>query len=292
MSGNSKYALFAAVLWGINYPLVKGVLSVVNENTFLIIRFSLASVLFVAYLLTKGESLRIRHEHITSVLLLGALGVGLYNIVWTYGIHKTTSANAALLISASPIFTGIYSVLSGAEKMTRHKWGGTLIAFAGICIIISWTPGARFSTASEVFAGNVLMLAGSVLFSLYAVLAKPLLRHYSPVKLTTLAMLVGAPIIVTYALIQMPELHYSYSLSTWAGMFYIVVMGTIVAFISWYKGVQRTSPFQTVVCHFIVPVMSMVMGALFLDEVVNTAMILGAFFVFAGLVAVKWAPRR
>lgn len=290
MNGSSKYAIFAAMLWGINYPLVKGVLSIVNENTFLVIRFSLAAFLFVAYLLTQGESLRIHHEHITPVFLLGVLGVGLYNIVWTYGIHKTTSANAALLISASPIFTAIYSALSGAEKMTRHKRGGTLTAFAGICIIISWTPGARFSSASEVFAGNVLMLAGSVLFSLYAVLAKPLLRYYSPVKLTSLAMLVGAPIIVTYALVRMPVVPYFYSLATWAGMLYIVVMGTIVAFIFWYKGVQRTSPFQTVVCHFIVPVVSMIMGALFLDEVVNAAMISGAVLVFIGVVAVKWEP--
>lgn len=290
MNGNSKYAIFAALLWGINYPLVKGVLSVVNENTFLVIRFTLATVLFVAYLLARGESLRVQYEHILPILLLGVLGVGFYNIVWTYGIHKTTSANAALLISSSPIFTGIYSLLTGAEKMNRHKWIGTATAFAGICIIVSWTPGARFSMASEVFVGNVLMLVGSLLFSFYAVLAKPLLRHYSPVKLTTLAMLVGVPVILTYALIQGPAVTLAYSATTWAGMFYIVVMGTIVAFIFWYQGVQRTSPFQTVVFHFIVPVMSMIMGVLFLDEVVNASMVMGAIFVFAGLVTVKWEP--
>jgi drug/metabolite transporter (DMT)-like permease len=291
LADNSKYAIFAAVLWGINYPLVKGVLSVVNENTFLVIRFSLAAVLFIAYLLANGESLRIRREHIFPVLLLGVLGVGLYNLVWTYGIHKTTSANAALLISASPIFTAIYSMLSGAEIMTSHKWGGTFIAFAGICIIISNTPGAQFSMESELFAGNLLMLVGSGLFSLYAVLAKPLLRYYSPVKLTTLAMLAGSPIIVSYALIQMPAAPYSYSAAIWAGILYIVIMGTIVAFIFWYKGVQRTNPFQTIVCHFIVPVMSMIMGTLFLAEAINTAMVLGAILVFIGLVAVKWESR-
>ncbi|HWR31779.1 MAG TPA: DMT family transporter [Negativicutes bacterium] len=287
MKGCNGFAITAALLWGINYPLVKAVLQIVPESTFLAIRFSLASVLFLAYLLLSGESLRVRREHFAPILLLGLLGVGLYNIVWTYGIHKTTSANAALLISASPIFTGVYSLMTGAEKMRPKKWLGTLTAFAGICVIVSWTPGARFSLASELFIGNALMVVGSLLFSFYAVLAKPLLQYYSPAKLTTLAMLAGTPVILAYAALQGVNMAVSYSAAIWLGLLYIVVLGTIVAFIFWYKGVQQTSPFQTVVFHFIVPVMSMIMGAFFLAEAVNGAMLLGAILVFIGLATVS-----
>jgi drug/metabolite transporter (DMT)-like permease len=159
----------------------------------------------------------------------------------------------------------------------------TLTAFAGICTIVSFTPGAQFSISSDVFVGNMLMLAGALLFSLYALLAKPLLCYYSPAKLTTLAMLCGLPVILAYALLQEADLSASYPAPIWGGLFYIIVMGTIVAFIFWYKGVQCSSPFQTVVFHFIVPVMSMLMGALFLDEALNSAMLLGAVLVFAGL---------
>ena len=73
MSGNSKYAIVTAILWGINFPLVNGILSDVNENTLLVIRFSLAPVLFTAYLFAHGESLRIRREHM-SHLFLGTRG--------------------------------------------------------------------------------------------------------------------------------------------------------------------------------------------------------------------------
>lgn len=287
MKGCNGFAITAALLWGINYPLVKAVLHTVPESTFLAIRFSLASVLFLAYLLLSGESLRVRREHFAPILLLGLLGVGLYNIVWTYGIHKTTSANAALLISASPIFTGIYSLMIGAEKMRPKKWLGTLTAFAGICVIVSWTPGARFSLASELFIGNALMVVGALLFSFYAVLAKPLLQYYSAAKLTTLAMLAGTPVILAYATVQGVNMAVSYSVAIWTGLIYIVVLGTIVAFIFWYKGVKQTSPFQTVVFHFIVPVMSMIMGALFLGEAVNGEMLLGAILVFIGLATVS-----
>ncbi len=118
--------------------------------------------------------LYIAKEHLRRLVFLGLLGVGVYNIIWTVGIHRTTAANAAILISASPIFTGIYSMFSGREKIGFSKWAGTILAFSGIFLIIYWTPGSEFSLDSSLFTGNILVLAGSILFSLYAILAKPL----------------------------------------------------------------------------------------------------------------------
>ncbi len=109
MLQDNKFAVMAALLWGINYPLVKFVLRSVPETDFLIIRFSAAAFLFTGYLLFSGQNFRVAREHLGRLLLLGFLGVGVYNIIWTLGIHRTTAANAAILISASPIFTGIYS---------------------------------------------------------------------------------------------------------------------------------------------------------------------------------------
>ena len=46
------------------------------------------------------------------------------------------------------------------------------------CALPIWTPGSELKWDSQAFSGNILVLAGSALFSMYAVLAKPLLRHY------------------------------------------------------------------------------------------------------------------
>jgi drug/metabolite transporter (DMT)-like permease len=80
----------------------------------------------------------------------------------------------------------------------------------------------------------------------------------------------------------------SYGLMIWSGFAYIIVFGTIIAFIFWYKGVQQTSPFKTVIFHYIVPVVSMITGSVFLGEAINYERVLGGIMVFAGLLAVKW----
>jgi drug/metabolite transporter (DMT)-like permease len=226
-------------------------------------------------------------------LLLGILGVGVYNIVWTHGIHNTTAANAALLISTSPIFTGIYAVITKQEKVGLNRWIGTLLAFFGIYLIIKWTPGTQFSFSSNSFIGNIFVLSGSILFSLYSIIAKPLLNYYSPTKVTTLAMVSGLPILIMYSILQGNILSYSiFKPQIWLEMTYIVVFGTIIAFVLWYKGIKQTSPVKTVFFHYIVPVMSMVFGAILLGENVFKGQILGAIFVFLGLVIVKCDIQR
>lgn len=287
MLRNEWPAITAALLWGVNYPMVKAVLGEIPENSFLIIRFTVSVALFFLLLLLRGESLKVAKEHGPQLLMLGVLGVGVYNLVWTYGIHETTAANAALLISASPIFTGLYSMIRGDETFGRYHLCGTGLAFAGITAIIAGTPGASFSLAAEGMVGNLLVLAGSVLFAVYAILAKPLLTHYSALKLTTLAMLAGLPVIVGFCLVQGPPLSAVYSSSAWAGLGYIIVMGTVAAFVLWYRGIGRSGPFRTVIFHYIVPVVSMVAGEAFLGEPVTLTMVLGGCLVLVGLMTVK-----
>lgn len=281
------FSIAAALLWGVNYPLVKNVLEEVPENDFLIIRFLFTGILFTAYLIMSGETTKIAKHHFIRVLVLGFICVGVYNIIWTYGIHRTTAANAAILISASPIFTGIYSQLFESEKISWSTWLGTLLAFCGICTIIYWTPGSEINFESSVFIGNILVLIGSILFSMYAILAKPLLRHYSPTKLTALSMILGSPVILIFSMTESHSLTLSYPVRIWLDFVYIVCFGTVIAFIFWYKGLQKTSAYRTVVFHYIVPVVSMVTSSYFFGENINMERIIGAFLVFTGILITK-----
>lgn len=288
VSSGEWYAITAAFLWGINYPIVKLILRTLPEGKFMLIRFAVSIVLLIGYLQFKDEGLRISRIHYGRVLLLGVLGVGLYNIIWTCGIHRTTVANAALLISTSPIFAAIYAVSTKQEKINLRTWIGTILSFGGIYLIVSQTPGAEFNFSSTEFNGSILVLIGSFLFALYAIIAKPMLDYYSPVKLVTLAMLGGLPVITLYGLYQDAVVVWQdIDLLTWFGLSYIIIFGTIVAFAFWYIGIQRTNPVRATVFHFIVPVTSMVFGALLLGDPVTAGQIVGAVLVFSGLIVVK-----
>jgi drug/metabolite transporter (DMT)-like permease len=284
---NDRYSITAALLWGINYVAVKSVLNEIPENSFLLIRFTIAVVILLLYLAATGEGIQVQRSDIIQILLLGILGVGAYNIFWTVGIHLTTASNAALIVSTSPLFTQLYMQFVNKEKISIKRWAFTFLAFYGIFIMISKSPQASFNLGSQFFIGNILVFIGALLFAAYTIFAKPLLQHYSPVKLNALAMLSGLPLLIVYCTLSGPLIIGAVSSMTFFKMFYIIAFGTVAAYICWYSGIKKAGPIKVILFHYIVPVSSMLLGALFLGESVNLAQVFGGILALGGIIAAK-----
>lgn len=281
------YSIIAALLWGINYVAVKSVLAEIPESVFLLIRFTIAVAILLLYLIVTGEGLQIERADIGQILLLGILGVGIYNIFWTVGIHLTTASNAALLVSTSPLFAQLYMQLINKEKIVYRRWAFTLLSFYGVFLMISQSPGANFSFHSRFFIGNIIIFISALLFASYTIFAKPLLERYSPVKLNALAMASGLPLLTVYYFFNGPLAINTVSGITVCKMLYIIVFGTAAAYICWYTGIQKTGPVKVILFHYIVPVSSMILGVLFLEEPINLVQVIGGILALGGIIAAK-----
>lgn len=285
---NDHFAVTAAFLWGINYVTVKSVLWELPEKSFLLIRFSASVALLLLYLFISGETFRIRKEDFLKIVMLGVFGVGFYNILWTAGIHLTTASNAALIVSTSPIFAQLYMQFTGGAKVGGKRWFYTFAAFSGLFLMTGSSPGAVIDLGSRFFTGNLLVLASTLLFASYTVFARPLLMHYTPVKLNALAMASGLPILLFYyASAPAPLSFTTFSGALLAKLSYIIVFGTAAAYICWYEGIKKTGPVKVILFHYIVPVSSMILGATFLKEPVNLPQIAGGILALCGIIAAK-----
>jgi len=280
---NDYYSITAALLWGINYVTVKSVLNELPENSFLLIRFIIAVVLLLLYLVISGESISVRRPDIIKIFMLGVMGVGVYNIFWTVGIHLTTASNAALIVSTSPLFTQLYMQVIKKEEASIRRWIFMLLAFFGIFLMICKSPGASLNLGSQFFIGNIMVFIGALLFAFYTIFAKPLLKYYSPVKLNALAMASGLPLMIVYCTLSDPLVINNVSLITFFKMFYIIVFGTVVAYICWYTGIKKTGPVKVILFHYIVPVSSMILGVVFLGELLTIAQIIGGILALSGI---------
>jgi drug/metabolite transporter (DMT)-like permease len=283
------FALSAALLWGVNYPMVKLVLRDLPEGQFLTIRFVLTAVLLGLHLLRSGEGFRVGRDERGRVLLLGLLGVGAYNVAWTCGIHRTTAGDAALLIAASPIFAGLLGAGSRGERLSVSGWLGTGLGLLGVYALFL---GKGPAGGSRTLIGNGLVLAGSVLFALYAVLAKPLLVQHSPMKLTALAMIGGLPVLIPFGLWECPLPAWRpLGAETALRMGYVILLGTVAAYVLWYRGVERVGAVGTVIALYAVPLVSLLAGVPLLGEAIRPTQAIGGALVLAGLILAKW-PRR
>src|SRR5512134_655761 len=196
-----KWALFAGLVlmtvWGVNFVVTKVVLADLGVAPFLFLRFLLMPLFGFALLLAVYRRHLAkswpRREDLPRFVAAGLVGhtahVGL--VMW--GIDLSTAFSSSLVLTSSPLFTLLILALLGAEKLHGRQLAGTLVAFAGIVVFLSdkFVRGAALAGAGDL----VLLLAAS-LFSLYTVIAKPLVERYGPLNLMCYSLLFGAPPLV------------------------------------------------------------------------------------------------
>ena len=102
---------------------------------------------------------------------------GIYNILWTIGIHLTTASNVALIISTSPLFAQLYMQLIHKEKIGFKRWIFTFLSFYGVFLMISQSTGTNFNFNLRFFVRNLIVFVSALLFAAYTLFSK----HYSAI---------------------------------------------------------------------------------------------------------------
>lgn len=116
-----------------------------------------------------------------SLFCLGAFGLYGYMICYLVGISKTTPVSSAIFNSMQPIWVFLISVFFLHERATLMKIVGIALGFGGalLCIL---TQGSD-DLAHDAFAGNMLCLLSSIVFSVYLILNKKLLEEIGVVTM-------------------------------------------------------------------------------------------------------------
>lgn len=283
--------LFVAVIWGANFTVVKQTLSEIYPMAFVAIRFSLATVFVVLVLKARGEILRFDRDDFLRVLLLGILGIAACQALFIQGIARTTAGNASLLVGTTPIFVTLMSVLLQIEGISPMGVVGVGLSFVGTALIIGAGAGG-ISASDETLMGNLLVLASSASWSMYTLVAQSLMRRYSPLKVTALAMLVGTPFLLLLSLGDaMRQPWASVSAEGWLGVCYSFALATALAFVIWNNSVRKVGNTRTAVFSNLIPIVAVALSWVLLGEALVTWQIVGAVVTLTGVTLARLAPR-
>ncbi|MDA8162237.1 MAG: DMT family transporter [Desulfobacteraceae bacterium] len=279
--------LFVALIWGINFSIVKFALADFHPLTFTVVRFALAAVFLFIVMLLGRESFHIDRRDRFALTGLGFLGITLYNIFFMYGLKYTTASNSALLISLSPLFGALISAGSGKERLTFRISSGLTLATAGVILIIRSRHGEP-SPSSSGIAGDLLTLCATLTWALYTITAKPLLEKYSAIKVTAYSMAAGSILLLPLSLPALRHQRWSaVSIASWAAMAFAAFLAAGVAYVFWYQGVKRIGVTRTMVYHYIMPFAAVFFAAYALEERITLLQIAGGSSILAGVYLVQ-----
>ncbi len=282
--------LFVAVVWGINFSVVKYALGDFHPLSFTVVRFALAAIFLFSVIRFRGQPMLIERRDRTAVIKLGLLGITFYNIFFMVGLKYTSASHSALLISLSPLMGALIEVASGKEQLRGRLSVGIVLATIGVTLIIRSRGAIGFD--KDMLLGDVLTLCATLLWALYTIEARPLLQRYSAISVTAWSVAAGTVLLLPFSIGDIAMQSWSGpSLTAWGALAFAAFIAAGVAYSLWYEGVKRIGVTRTMVYHYLMPFVAVVFAALFLNERIGASQIIGGLAVLAGVALVQSGKR-
>src|ERR1700686_634254 len=140
--GLTDVLLFAmAVIWAINFVVVKYATHIFNPVAFTGLRVGTAAAFLVAFALARGGFALSRRD-VVQLLLLGVIGNGLYQLFFVHGVARARAGNAALIVGAAPAFIAIVARARGLERVKKITLAGIALSVLGVGLVIVGSAGS------------------------------------------------------------------------------------------------------------------------------------------------------
>ena len=282
------------VLWAANFIVVKGIIDIMPPVGFTFLRYSLASVALLAILRWSEGEIRLPRPGAARILLLGGLGFGIYQMLWTVGLQIIPAGDSALLIAASPVLTAVIAVLIGTDTLNPLKAVGVVLSFAGVVLVIAAGVGIEL-TGSPI--GFALTMAAALCWATYTAFGAKVLRRHSPLVLTAWATIGGTLVLAPVGIGQLlapGALGPEQAAALPSIVFAIAFSGLLAAALAnvvVFQGVGLLGPTRVMTLQSLVPAMAVVLAFLFLHEPIRPVQVVGGGIIILGVALTRLASR-
>ncbi len=270
-----------SIVWGSTWLAIKIGLESVTPVFGVAFRFTLAAMILAVILRVRGERLDFRKENLRVFAVLGLFSFSLPFVLVYWGEQYIGSGLASILFATYPFVVAIFShfFLPG-ERLNAFKVGGTLLGFAGI-LVIFWTD---LSTGTAGFPGMAAIVLSTVLQGFSLVVVKRTARHIPPVHLTLGGMLCSIVVLWIMAFTMEDFSALRFDSASIGSIIYLGTFGSVLTFVVYYWLLKRVEALFLSLTALITPILAVILGALLLDEVLNSRIYAGAAMVLLGIV--------
>ncbi len=269
-----------SLVWGSTWLAIKVGLESISPVFGVAFRFTLAALVLYAILRLRGERLSFTRDTLTVFLVLGVSSFSLPFVLVYWGEQYVSSGLASILFATYPFVVATFSHLFlPGERLNAFKVSGTLLGFAGI-IVIFWTD---LSTGSSGFPGMIAIVLSTILQGMSLVVVKRTAKQIPPVQLTLGGMLVSVVILWAMAFALEDPSALRFDSAGVGSILYLGTFGSVLTFVVYYWLLKRVEALFLSLTALITPILAVILGAMFLDEVLGSRVYAGASMVLFGI---------
>ncbi len=277
----------AYLIWGANIVIAKLTLLEIPVMTLAFLRFSLAVILLLPFILPMGKNhFKIKSKDLIRLTIAGILLITL-NITFFYeGLQRTTATNASVIILIVPILAVIVGWIFLKEKIYAVNLFGIVTGLIGALTIIGFPLIFIGNLDSNVFFGNILLITGAAISVLGLLLTKKSLSTYTPLTLTFFLFLIGAITFIIPAFLEYlknPTWINNLTIVGILGLTFITVLSTICAFYLLNVGLKTVDTFKVSLFQYMQPAVAATLAVPLLGERLSFSFIIGTCLIVLGV---------
>ena len=214
-------------------------------------------------------------------LIMGALNNVIPFSLLAWGQLHIESGLTSILNAATAVFGVLVAALIFPdERLTANRLTGVLLGFLGVATTIGLGALASFDVRS---LAQLAILGGALSYALAGAWARKTLGHHPPL-LAAAGMLTGSTLImVPLAWSIDGPITLSLSFGTWTALAYCALIGTVGAYLLYYRVLAMAGSGNLLLCTLLIPPVAILLGAVFLGEALTANAFLGFAILGVGL---------
>jgi drug/metabolite transporter (DMT)-like permease len=278
------------LIWGSSFLFIRVAVEQLPPFEVVFIRTAIAAVGLTIVVYARGKRMPTNWDNIRPLIILGIFNTVFPFALITWGEQSIDSGLASVLQATAALFTLVIAHFSFAdEHITPRKIGGLIVGFLGVVILssLSWKDG-QIVTGS--LAGQLAIVAASFFYGFGGVYSRKVVSgRIDPFvtaagAMTTAAIITGvmmllAPSFGGQAPVAPADMHSNV-------LFAAVTLGlfnTWIAYMIFYPIIPILGAARTSMVTYIVPAVGLTLGAVFLKEVVDIRLLIGAALIIGGI---------
>ncbi|NUB90619.1 DMT family transporter [Haloterrigena sp. SYSU A558-1] len=275
-----------ALLWGTIFPAAEIGLSTFPPLLLMALRFDVASLLMIGYVVLRSEDWRPRSRgDVLAIVAGGVLWTVIGNGVWYIGQALTTSVFSGIMTSLVPVLTAGFSwVLLPKERLRPLSIAGLGIGFVGVLVMLVPSGTIAFT---EGLLGKAILFGGAGGVALASVLIRYADMSLSSSVQTAWSAALGAVLLHVLSPLFGETWSGEVPLIAGVAVAYLGVISTVVAYLLYFSLLQRRPSFEVTLVMYVSPVVAAITGWLLFGEPITFPMVGGFLLVVAGFSLMK-----
>jgi drug/metabolite transporter (DMT)-like permease len=249
-------------------------------------RLALAAGVVAAFAGLRNQKLEhahgIRRQDYSKLALCGFL-LGVHFVTWFASLQRTPVARSTLLVTTSPVFSGVIAALFVKQRIPARFWVGLLVA--GIGVIMVTLLGRDSATASPggAWSGDLLALAGAASIAVYLLFAQALIPRVGATRLVAWTYSAAALTLWPFALLMESRQLIPGSIQGWGSIIGLALIPQLIGHTALNWSLKHYSAAVVGAATLLEPVFAALLAWQLFHEILTPAQSVGAIILLLGV---------